>query len=97
MSILDDVMKEEHDRIRRVVCNIEDEINGLPKGYISEKKIKGNIYYYLQHRENKKVKSTYIKKDEIDVYRTLISHRKELELQLKKMKNELKKLERVLK
>ena len=96
MSVLDVVMKEEHDRISRVIANIESELQQLPKGYISEKKINGNIYYYLQHREDKKMKSKYISKDDVESYRILIAHRKELESDLKEMKDEKRKLERVL-
>lgn len=97
MSILDGIVKEEHERITRVIYNIEEEIKALPKGYISEKKIKGNSYYYLQYRENKKMNSQYIKREDVDSYRALISHRKELEQDLKEMKAEKKKLEKVLK
>ncbi len=96
MSILDGVIREEYDRINRVIHNIEMEISELPKGYISEKKIKGKIYYYLQCRENKKLKTSYVKKEDVDAFRTLIAHRKDLEIELKNMKGERKKLEKVL-
>ena len=96
MGVLDSVMREEYDRINRIMHNIEVEINSLPKGYISEKKIKGKIYYYLQYRENNKVKSSYLKKETVDSYRALIEHRKELEKELKYMKADRRKLERVL-
>lgn len=96
MGVLDSVMREEYDRINRIMHNIEVEINSLPKGYISEKKIKGKIYYYLQYRENNKVKSSYLKKENVDSYRALIEHRKELEKELKYMKADRRKLERVL-
>lgn len=97
MGILDGVMQEEYDRINRIIHNIEAELKKLPRGYISEKQIKGNIYYYLQCRENKKMKSSYIKKKDIDSYRILIAHRKELEQELRERKQEKKKLEKVLK
>ena len=97
MSVLDSVLKEEYDRISRIIYSVQKELEELPKGYISEKKIKGHIYYYLQYRENRKMKTIYIKKNEVDAYRNLISHRKELEKDLKELNQSLKKLERVLK
>lgn len=97
MSVLDVVIKEEYDRINRVIKSIESELSELPKGYISEKKINGNAYYYLQNREKKKIKSKYIKRDNVEAYKLLIAHRKELEQELKDMKSERRKLERILK
>ena len=51
MSVLDDVLKEEYNRSKKIIKLIEDELNSLPKGYISKKKINGKVYYYLQKRE----------------------------------------------
>lgn len=96
MSILDGVMREEYDRLDRIIAKVEQEINELPKGYISEKKISGKSYCYLQFRENGKVKSVYIKKDEIDAYRSLIARRNELIIKLKGLKADRRKLEKVL-
>lgn len=96
MSILDGVMREEHDRLSRITAKVEQEINELPKGYISEKKINGKNYCYLQFRENGKVKSVYIKNNELDAYRDLIDRRNELIIKLKGLKADKKKLEKVL-
>ncbi len=96
MSILDGVMREEHDRLSRIIAKVEQEINELPKGYISEKKINGKNYCYLQFRENGKVKSVYIKNNELDAYRDLITRRNELIIKLKGLKADKSKLEKVL-
>lgn len=96
MSILDGVMREEYDRLSRIIAKVEEEINELPKGYISEKKINGKNYCYLQFRENGKVKSVYIKNDELDAYRDLITRRNELIIKLKGLKADKSKLEKVL-
>ena len=96
MSILDGVMREEHDRLNRIIAKVEQEISELPKGYISKKEINGKNYCYLQFRENGKVKSVYIKNDELDAYRDLIARRNELIIKLKGLKADKKKLEKVL-
>jgi len=97
MSILDGIMREEYDRLNRVINRIEIEIEQLPKGYISEKRINQILYYYLQFRENGKVKSVYLKSDEVESYRKLIARRNELIQNLKEMQVDRAKLERVLK
>ncbi len=96
MSIIQIVMQEEKERIDKIIHHLEAELDTLPKGYISEKRIKGTIYYYLQHRENHKMKSVYLKKAEVSTYRSLIAHRKDLEKELKLMKSEKAKLEKAL-
>lgn len=96
MSILDGVMREEYDRLNRIIAKVEQEIKELPKGYISEKNIHGKKYYYLQYREDDKVRSVYLKKGELDTYRDLIDRRNELMGKLKELKADRKKLERVL-
>ena len=97
MSILDGIMQEEYDRLNRIINKIEIEIEQLPKGYISEKRINQILYYYLQFRENGKVKSVYLKSNEVEAYRMLIARRNELLQNLKEMRADLVKLERVLK
>ena len=97
MSILNGIMQEEYDRLNRAIEMIEIEIEQLPKGYISEKRINQRLYYYLQFREKGKVKSVYLKRDEVDAYRNLIARRKDLLSKLKEMREDQLKLERVLK
>lgn len=97
MSILDGIMQEEYDRLNRDINKIELEIEQLPKGYISKKRINHLLYYYLQFRENGKVKSVYLKSDEVEAYRKLIARRNELLRNLKEMQADLAKLEKVLK
>ncbi|MDO4939414.1 MAG: HipA domain-containing protein [Lachnospiraceae bacterium] len=55
------------------------ELNILPKGYISGKKIHGREYYYLQHEENGRTVSEYIKISELDNVRLALKRRKEIE------------------
>lgn len=61
MTILQEVLLEEYERIQRTEALIEKEMEKLPKGYISKKKINGREYSYLQFRDGSKVCSQYIK------------------------------------
>lgn len=96
MSVLDIVLSEEYNRLSRKIHIIEKEMKSLPKGYISKKKIKNHSYYYLQYRENNKIVSKYIKQSEVEAYQVLIDERKSLELNLKELQKNKKKLEKVL-
>ena len=63
-----------------------EEIAKLPKGYISIKKIGGNIYYYHQWNENGKKISKFINSDEIIDLDNLIKKRQQLEQELKALR-----------
>ena len=67
------------ERIRQ----IEDELAGLPKGYISKKTIHGKERFYLQWMENGKLKSRYIKAAEYDAVKAQVERRKHLQEELR--------------
>jgi hypothetical protein len=69
------------------IKNIIEQLQLLPKGYISKKVIKGNDYYYLQFIENGKIVSKYIRHVDLPEIEKQIEKRKELERLLKKFKN----------
>lgn len=62
-----------------------EELNKLPQGTISEKKIKGKTYYYHQFKQNGKLISKYLKKPELEEMERLIARRKEIEAEIKKI------------
>lgn len=64
--------------------NIKRQIAALPQGYISTKTIYGKKRYYLQWKEDKKVKSKYIKAAELEYYENSIELRKQLQAELQK-------------
>ena len=64
------------------------ELNNLPKGYISKKKIHGKTYSYLQFAEGKQLKSMYLREDEVPVIYAQLNQRKELEEKIADYENE---------
>ena len=60
------------------------ELKKLPKGSLVHKSIRGKTYTYLQWREGKKVKSRYLKEEEIPTVEKRLERRKEIEALLKK-------------
>lgn len=63
------------------------ELESLPKGYISKKKIKGKVYYYLQFIKDGKICSRYIKNDELNHIILLLKRRKEVEKEIRNLKS----------
>ena len=51
---------------------IEQILPSLPEGYISKKTIKEKQYYYLQNRIDGKIRSRYLKKNEIDAIKEFL-------------------------
>lgn len=99
MSIIKDVLTEEHDRLKKLKQKYIQEIQLLPKGAITKKIRKNSFYLYLTYRENKKVISKYIGNWESEKVKSVIDkieQRRLLEDKLKKVYNNLKELERVL-
>ena len=62
---------------------LEERIEKLPKGYISKKNINGKAQHYLQWKENGKVKSKYIRDEELEELKNQIAERKKLQSRLK--------------
>ena len=65
---------------------IEERIAALPAGYISKKNINGKTRYYLQWKENGKVKSQYLREKEAEEIRAQIEERRRLKERLKELK-----------
>lgn len=62
--------------------SLKEEIERLPKGYISNKKIGGKIRHYLQWKENEKTKSKYIPDEDYERILSQVRERKNLEKRL---------------
>lgn len=96
MAVLEKTLLEEYERMQSQLDKIDTELESLPKGYISEKKISNKTYYYLQHRENKKIVSEYIKADEVAQMRRLVAYRKMLEGERKDVLKEFDRVRKIL-
>ena len=100
MKILNSVLNEELDRLNKLKKNYEKQIAKLPKGSLIRKNIKGNIYYYLNYRQEKKKIFKYIGKlpgKELENLLDKIEERRKLEKLNKQVKKDIKKLEKMIK
>ena len=74
-------MTGEEERIRE----LERMISELPKGYISVKNINGKQRHYLQWREGSKIRSKYIRKDDVEKTVEAIEQRRRFEAMLSEL------------
>lgn len=66
---------------------LEEELSQFRNGYISRKVINEKERFYLQWMEDGKLKSKYIRNEDLDSVRALVEHRKELQEQIKELKS----------
>ena len=71
--------------INTQISELENQIAILPVGYISKKMINGKERYYQQWTENGKVKSKYIKNEELVDFQKKIELRKTLQSKLSEL------------
>ena len=95
MSALQDIIKEEYYRLSELKEKYVRELEMLPKGSISKKRIRNHDYYYLAYRSEDKVKFAYLGKEgslKLKKTKEQLNRRKEIELKLKQVNTSLKEL-----
>jgi hypothetical protein len=97
MSILSDVLTEEYERQKRIHMAYLRECNDLPPGSLVYKQIGQNKYPYLQWREGNKIKSKFVKSQDIPEIIKKCSRKKELRQSIIRIKRDIKNLEKMLK
>lgn len=96
MTIIEEVLEEEYQRSLRVSAALEKELDNLPRGSIRTRIIGGHEYYYLQFRDGPKVRSKYIKREDLGEVRRGLERRKSHMEALKEQKESRKMIERAL-
>ena len=96
MAVLDLVLQEELDRIKKIKAVMEKELGTMPIGYLSKKMINNKSYFYLQRREGGKIVGTYVKPNDVDKFKEQIERRKQLEKSIRQINENIKKIERVI-
>lgn len=96
MSFILSTVRAEKERIEYMVLKYIEELDGLPKGTLAEKKVGDKTYFYLKYREGKKIVSKYVPKEEVDLYKESLQKRKHIEIMIKTLNEELKTANKVL-
>jgi len=96
MSILAEILKEEYERLNSILASYEKMAADLPKGSIRKKTIGGRQYTYLQWRDKDRVRSKYIKSEDVPSLSELIERRRQYENEIKSLRLSKKEFDRVI-
>ena len=88
MNLILRTILQEKERIDRMLAKYQEELETLPKGTISEKKVKQSTYYYLKYREGKKVISRYIPQKDVEAVREQVEKRRHIETMIRALQEE---------
>ena len=65
----------------------------IPKGYVTTKRIAGKDYYYLQYSAHGKKKSEYLRAEDVPSVRNALAQREPLKAQMEEVREDLFRLE----
>ena len=88
MNLILSTILQEKERIDRMLAKYQEKLETLPKGTISEKKVKQSTYFYLKYREGKKVISRYIPQKDVDAVREQVEKRRHIETMIRSLQEE---------
>jgi hypothetical protein len=99
MSHIEDIIREERQRLRALSRKYSDKIALLPQGAVSIKVRNNSEYLYLAYRRDGKVKFDYIGSARSEKARQVLEQvksRKEYEKKLRQVKADLKETEKAI-
>jgi hypothetical protein len=100
MSTIQSVLKEECERLEKLLKRYESDWAKLPAGSISIKLRNKRRYAYRAYRDNDKIRTDYIgpvNSEKVKEMRLLIKKRRELEKHIRHTKERIRELRRVIK
>ncbi len=97
MPPVEELLTKELNRLAARQEALQEELDSLPRGYVSKKEIKGHDYFYLQHREGQSVKSQLIKQGMLESILEKQQRKKQLKQELREILREQKQILRLLK
>ena len=97
MATVHDILSRELETLEARRTALQQEMDGLPRGYVSKKAIKGRDYFYLQHREGRQIKSQLIKQGSLETVLESIRRKQALKLEIREIEREQKQIRRLLK
>ena len=88
LNLILSTILQEKERIDRMLAKYQEELGTLPKGTISEKKVRQSTFFYLKYREGKKVISRYIPQKDVDAVREQVEKRRHIETMIRSLQEE---------
>ena len=97
MPVIHDALREEKERLLEKELAYRQQLAMLPKGRIQNKQIAGKKYPYLTYREGGKVKTRYVKPEELEQVMAQVAQRQQFEKALKSIRADLRVIGKVIK
>ena len=88
LNLILSTILQEKERIDRMLAKYQEQLGSLPKGTVSEKKVRQSTYFYLKYREGKKVISRYIPQKDVDAVREQVEKRRHIETMIRSLQEE---------
>lgn len=83
----------EYKNLLHADVQLRTQLQAIPKGYITTKKIAGKDYYYLQYSSQGKKKSEYLREEEVASIRHAIAQREPLKAKIEGIRKDQMRLE----
>lgn len=96
MDMIKDILKEELDYSLELQDQYRQNLNSLPKGNLSIKKINGREYIYFQYRSGDKVISRVIPEQDISACKDKIDQRERYKRLLKEVNDKINYIRKAL-
>ena len=77
--------------LKELLAKLDEQIDALPRGSISTKKVNGHTYFYHRWYEGKTKREQFVAEEDLEQLKARIGQRKELEAQRKELKKQLPK------
>ena len=88
LNLILNIILQEKERIDRMLAKYQEELGTLPKGTISEKKVRQSTYFYLKYRDGKKVISRYVPQKDVETIREQVEKRRHVETMIRSLQEE---------
>lgn len=98
MSYILHTVQKDKEQLSRMLAIYQKQLENLPKGSVTEKIVGNNVYYYLKHRDGKKVLTEYLGKDGPVLEQTLsaLDKRRHIEAMIAHLKKEVALADKIL-
>ena len=97
MPIIHDALREEQERLLEQEQAYKQQLAMRPKGRMQNKLMAGKKYPYLTYREGGKVKTRYVKPEELEQVAAQVIQRQQFEKALKSIRADLRVIGKVVK
>lgn len=83
----------EYKNLLHTDVQLRTQLQAIPKGYVTTKKIAGKDYHYLQYSAQGKKKSEYLREEDVGSVRYAIAQREPLKAQMEEVRKDQLRLE----